>query len=374
MLIGIDASRACRNEPTGTENYSRHLIRALLRQGTNHRFRLYSDREPAVGLFPPENHVEWRVIPFPRMWTHFRLSWELIRHPVDVLYVPAHVLPLVHPRRSVATVHDLGYMHFPAAHRPRSYLYLRWSTRFNARTSARVIVDSMATRDDLISLCGVAESRVAVAYPSGSEGMHPVTDRKALETVRTRYGTGRDYFLHVGTIHPRKNLRLLIDAFDHLVERGTLSPEVKLVLAGRRGWLYEETEALAHTAARGRVVLPGFVPAEDLAALYSGAISLVFPSLYEGFGLPLLEAMACDTPVICANGSSLPEVVGDAGLLVDPRDRDGLARAMERLYHEPDLADQLVDRGRQRLAAFSWDACAREVMATLELVGQGRWR
>jgi glycosyltransferase involved in cell wall biosynthesis len=199
--------------------------------------------------------------------------------------------------------------------------------------------------------------------------MRPVVEPSALAQVRTRYRTGDRYFLHVGTLHPRKNLALLIDAFDQMVERSTLGSDVSLVLAGQGGWLREGIETKARRS--GRVVLPGFVRQQDLAALYSGAIALVFPSLYEGFGLPILEAMSCDTPVICSNASSLPEVAGDAALLVDPHDRNGLARAMERIYHEPELRKQLIERGRHRTKIFSWDLCARQVMATLEVVGGG---
>jgi glycosyltransferase involved in cell wall biosynthesis len=371
MLIGIDASRAVAAERTGTENYSFYLIHALLQAGAAHRFRLYFNQAPGEGLFPRDERVEWRVLPFPRLWTHLRLAWELERYPPEVLFVPSHVLPLVHPRRCVATVHDLGYVHYPQAHTGRARWYLDWSTRFNARVARRVIVDSMATRDDLVILYRIDPTKLVLAYPAGAEGLAPVTDVQRLETVRQRYATGARYFLYVGTLQPRKNLGTLMRAFASLVADEAVSPDVRLVLAGKRGWLYEEIMQLAHaTHLQERVVLPGYVAREDLAALLSGALAYVLPSWYEGFGLPVLEAMACDTPVICSNVSSLPEVAGDAALLVDPHDVTGLAQAMRRVYEDGALRQQLVVRGRERARAFSWQQCARQVLETLERVGK----
>jgi len=370
MLIGIDASRSVVAERTGTENYSLYLIRALLELGQAHRFTLYFREEPPEGLFVRNDRVGWRVIPFPRLWTHVRLAWELARHPPDVFYVPSHVLPCLHPPRCVATVHDLGYLHHPEAHRRRDRWYLHWATRFSARAAQRVVVDSRATESDLVSGYGIDPRKVVVAYPAGSEGFAPVTDQGALDAVRRRYGTGSCYFLHVGTLQPRKNLPTLIRAFASLAESGDVGGEVKLVLAGKAGWRCRGILELAHKSlARDRLVVTGYVASEDLPALLSGALAYVLPSWYEGFGLPVLEAMACDTPVICSNVSSLPEVAGDAALLIDPRDASALAHAMARMYRDRALREALVKRGRERVRAFSWRDCAEKVLAALEAVG-----
>lgn len=370
MLIGIDASRAVLAQRTGTENYSLYLIRALLQAGQTHRFRLYFNHTPPDDLFTHDVRVEWRVMPFPRLWTHLRLAWEVMRHPPDLLFVPAHVLPWCHPRRCVVTVHDLGYLHYPRAHPWWARWYLDRATRFNARAARRVIVDSKATRDDLVVCYGVDPAKIVLAYPAGAARFAPVTDEKSLEAVRQRYATGSHYFLHVGTLQPRKNLTTLIRVFAGLVKEGRIGSEVKLVLAGKRGWLCDEILASARASAlRDRVVLPGYVAFEDLPALLSGALAYVLPSWYEGFGLPILEAMACDTPVICSNVSSLPEVAGDAALLFDPSNMPGLAQAMEKLYHDSALRCELVGRGRARVRAFSWEQCARQVLAAMEEVG-----
>jgi len=312
------------------------------------------------------------VMPFPRLWTHVRLAWELGRHPPDVFYVPSHVLPWLHPRRCVVTVHDLGYLYYPQAHRRWDRWYLDWSTRHNARAASRVVVDSQATGRDLVSRYGTDPAKIVVAYPAGSEGLAPVTDARALETVQRRYGTGPCYFLYVGTLQPRKNLPTLIQAFASLAESGVIGSEVRLVLAGKRGWLCQEIlEAARNSPARERLVFPGYVPSEDLPALLSGALAYVLPSWYEGFGLPVLEAMACDTPVICSNASSLPEVAGDAALSFDPHDGSALAQAMARAYRDPALRRELVVRGRARIGDFGWRRCAKKVLAALEAVGCG---
>ena len=371
MLIGIDASRAVTPQRTGTENYSLHLIRALIRVGGRHRFRLYFRKEPLPGLFPRDDRVQWRCLPFARLWSHVRLSWEMACHPPDVLFVPSHVLPIVHPRRSVATVHDLGYLYYPEAHGRWARRYLDWSTRHNARASSIVIADSMATRADLVCHYGVPAQKVRVAYPAGATGLAVVRDAQRLQDVQARYGTGPLYYLYLGTLQPRKNLESLIQAFGDLLQRGVLDHHVKLVLAGKAGWLSAGIlQAASRPELGGRVILPGYMPADDLAPLLSGALAFVLPSWHEGFGLPILEAMTCEVPVICSNVSSLPEVAGDAALLVDPGRVDDLAGAMLKLYRDPVLRRELVDRGKERIGHFSWERCAATVLAALEETGR----
>ncbi|MHB0857460.1 MAG: glycosyltransferase family 4 protein [Anaerolineae bacterium] len=371
MLIGIDASRATIAHRTGTENYALHLIRALLRLGDAHCFRLYMRESPGEGLFEPSQRVEWRVMPFPRLWTHVRLGWETWRHPPDVLFVPSHVVPLLHPRRCVVTIHDLGYLRFPRAHTRWSRLYLDASTRWSAQVARLVIADSEATRADLLAFYGIAPEKVRVVYPAGVEGLRPITDPATLERVRAKYRTGARYMLYVGTLQPRKNLVTLVQAYAALVQQGRLDGDVRLVLAGKQGWLYDEiVTAVEEAGLGGRVIVPGYVADEDLAALLSGALAFVYPSLHEGFGLPILEAMACDTPVICSNASSLPEVAGDAALLVDPHDVAGLADAMAAVSRDAALRADLVQRGRLRMQVFSWERCAQGVLDVLESVGE----
>lgn len=382
MLIGVDASRATAAHRTGTETYSQYLIRALLAQGTEHRFRLYFNQSPPPGLFPEA--ADQLVIPFARLWTHVRLSREMLSAPPDVLLVPSHVLPLIHPRRCVVTVHDLGYHYYPEAHTLFQNLYLRWSTRYNARTATRVLADSEATRKDLLRYYGIPEERVVVVYPGHDEALGPVSDQQMLEAVRNRHGLNGPYLLYVGTLHPRKNLVRLVDAFAVLAARLQSMSEAAgvgvardvtapyLVLAGSKGWLYREIfDRVRRLELEDRVLFTGYVPDADLPALLSGALAFVFPSLYEGFGFPVLEAMACGTPVVCSSASSLPEVAGDAALQVDPLDTEGWVEAMHQILIDGGLRATLVERGLKQVQRFSWQRCASQVLQVLEEVGRG---
>ncbi len=361
MLIGIDASRAATARRTGTEAYSLYLIRALLSLSSGHRFRLFFNQPPPAGLVPAAPNVELSMIPFPRLWTHLRLAAKLVQRPVDVLFVPSHVLPLAFPGRAAVTVHDLGYLHFPDAHPAFNRWYLDWSTRRNVRRASAVIADSEATRRDLVAHCRADPAKIVVAYPGRDETLQPVPPTAAaLAAVRQKYGIEGDYLLHIGTLQPRKNLIRLMDAYAQVRER---HPALQLVLAGQPGWL------AGHILARSRqvgAILPGFVADENKPALLSGAAAFVFPSLYEGFGFPVLEAMACGTPVICSDSSSLPEVAGDAAVLVDPQDTAGLAAAIERVLSDDLLRAGLVQRGLENVKRFSWESCAQQVLAAIE--------
>lgn len=381
-LIGIDASRALRKERTGTENYSWQLIRHLLALGGSHRFRLYCQQPPSSGLFEPPHrsttaqdgvsHAEVRVIPWPRLWTHMRLSLEVTRRPPDVLFVPSHVLPLLHPQRSVVTVHDLGFRTFPEAHKALDRLYLDLSTRFNARSAAHVLADSQATRDDLVRFTGVAADKITVVHLGRDESLAPVHDAQRLASVQQRLGISQPgqpaapYILYVGTLQPRKNLVRLVDAFAAARRQ---HPDLVLVLAGRRGWLADPLFARVDALGLQEAVrFPGYVADDDLPALLSGALCFAFPSLHEGFGFPVLEAQACGAPVLAANTSSLPEVAGDGALLVDPLDTDAIAAGLLRLTGDPDLRARLQAAGFANLQRFSWQRCARETLAVLEAV------
>jgi glycosyltransferase involved in cell wall biosynthesis len=370
MLIGIDASRATARERTGTENYSLNLIRHLLALESGHGYRLYFNRPPSIGLFPMTADLELRVMPFPRLWTHLRLSWEMARQPPDVLFVPAHVLPLVHPRCSVVTVHDLGYLYYPGAHPLLDRLYLDLSTRYNARAARRVIAVSQATKDDLVEHYGIGPDKITVVYSGCDETMRPVEDEATIEEVKARYGIRGDYVLYVGTLQPRKNLGRLLEAYAMVRKQANdhrKGETPHLVIAGRKGWLYDQIfQHIVRLGLETEVLFPGYVPQDDLPALLSGARLFVFLSLYEGFGLPVLEAMACGTPVLCSNVSSLPEVAGEAALLVDPLDIESMAEAMNRLLQDEGLRTQLVERGYRQVRQFSWDRCARETLAVLE--------
>jgi glycosyltransferase involved in cell wall biosynthesis len=370
MIFGIDASRAVSGQRTGTEAYAFFLIQALLEQtavSPIDTIRLYFNQPPPPDLFPAYAHVEQRVIPFPRLWTHLRLARELHRAPPDLFFTPAHVIPLTYFGPAAATVHDLGYHHFPAAHPRRQLAYLRWSTRHNGRRSRLVIVDSEATRRDLMQIDRIPGAKIRVIYPGIDPALAPVQDERKLMVVQAQYGITPPYFLFISTLQPRKNLERLIAAF----AASGLSHQ--LVLAGRAGWL--SAPILAAIAAqpadvRQKILLPGFVPDSDKAALLSGATALLYPSLYEGFGFPVLEAQACGTAVLTANSSSLPEVAGDGALLVNPTQTHSLTAALLRLATDEALRAQLIAKGLANVRRFSWAKTAVQLLDQLHGLGE----
>lgn len=358
-LVGIDASRAVRPTRTGTEVYSLQLLSALLRRPSPLRYRLYLDRAPGPD-FPRSDRAELQVIPSPRLWTHLRLGLEIRRHRPDALFVPAHVIPIGCPVPAVVTIHDVGYLWYRSAYTPLAWLLLHLGTIQNVRAACRIVVDSQATARDLIQHFRVPAERIRVAYL----GAPPAREVAPDPTVPARYGLPARYFLFVGTLQPRKNLDRLLRAFATLVARQTVP--LGLALAGQPGVGTHELRWLAVTLGiTERVHWLSYVPSADLAELYAGAVAFVFPSRYEGFGLPVLEAMAQGTPVIASTASSLPEIVGSAGLLVAPDDVTGLAQAMALLLEDRAARERLVTAGRQRLATFSWERCAREVEVAL---------
>lgn len=371
MLIGIDASRALRARRTGTERYSLEIIRHLLRlpEAATHGWRLYVDADVDPEAFQVRSDVkmEVRVLPSRRMWTHRALGPEVLRHPPDALFIPAHVLPFTLPPRrlppNVVTVHDLGYRHFPQAHTRSQRWYLEASTRWNAANATRVIAISQATARDLQAAYGTPAAKIRVIYEATAGWER--TDETSQQTVRQKYGLERPYALFTGSIQPRKNLDRLIAAYARLHAAEPLSWD--LALTGARGWLsdplYEQVHALG---LEERVRFTGYVPDDDLLALLSGARFFTFPSLFEGFGLPVLEAQSVGVPVMTANNSSLPEIAGDAALLVDPTDVDAIADAMLRLSQDEALRQRLIEAGYENVKRFSWTKAAAETLAVLE--------
>ena len=251
------------------------------------------------------------------------LSAELRKNPVDVLHVQ-FTAPLIAPCPVVASIHDLAFEHLPRTFKRRSSMQLRLTVRHTARRAAHIITVSEYSRRDIMQTYGIAPQRITVTPAAAPASFAPVTDEKELARVRDLYGIEGDYILNVGSIQPRKNLSRLIAAYSSLrrAQPGAKLPQ--LVLAGKCAWLYDETlRTIKELEVSNSVILTGYVPEAHLPALYSGALCFVYPSYFEGFGLPPLEAMKCGAAVIVGNKTSLPEVVGDAAVLVDPFDVEG---------------------------------------------------
>lgn len=356
MHIAIDASRTTVAKVTGTEHYALQMIRAIITRNTANTFTLYFREPPVPDLFPQAQQVSQRVIPFPRAWTHVRLAAELLRDRPDLLWVPAHALPFAFPGRAAVTVHDLGYRYFPEAHPANQRRYLDLTTRTSTARASVVLADSRATADDLTRFYGTPPGKIQVVYPGVD-----VPEISDIDAVRRKYALPDRYFLFIGTLQPRKNIARIAAAYKHWQVAHPDDPAA-LVLAGARGWLFDP----AWLEGIDRVILTGYVDAADKGALYAGALALIFPSLYEGFGFPVLEAMGCGVPVVCSNTSSLPELAGDAALLVDPLSVEAAADAMARLSKDATLRADLSERGKAQATRFTWDTAASAALAALE--------
>jgi alpha-1,3-rhamnosyl/mannosyltransferase len=358
LRVAVDASRGFEGRPTGTERYANALIHALAARD-DLALQLFMRRPPQDA--PPEG-VPWRVLHPTRVWTHGPFAAALRRSDADVAFVPAHVMPLRVTLPVVVTVHDLGHRYWPAAHTRRQRTYLEWSARRHVRLAARLVVDSLATGEDLIQLYGAPAERIVHA-PLGVDARWRPAAPATVAAARHAVGLPQDatYLLHVGTVQPRKNLLRLKRAFEQVAAD---HPNLHLVLAGGRGW-GAEAQMLDGGPAVARVHRPGYVEDVHLPGLYSGALAVVVPSLHEGFGLPALEAMACGVPVAVSGRASLPEVVGDAGLVFDPLDDGAITAAIRRLVEEPELRATLAEAGLERAAGFTWAGCAARVAAAL---------
>lgn len=350
MLVAIDASPAVRPEPSGTEVYAQEIIQALAGSGTQHVIRLYANATAPPDWIP--RGVEWHGIPFPRLWTHMRFAHALARDPPDVVFVPSHVLPVRLGVPGVVTIHDVGHRVERHTYTFGAWWYLELTTRYMARRAARLVAVSGNTAGELIRLYRVPSDRIAVIHPGVSSHLRPPA-AATVESLRRRYALAQAYFLYVGRAHPRKNLPMLLQAFSE-ARRRRLQADLILAGPGHHPTGVEGVRTLA------------YVPASDMPALYGGALALVLPSLYEGFGFPALEAMRCGTPVMASSAGSLPEVVGNAGILLSPRNLIAWSETMLQVSSDRELRQRLIDMGLSWSGQFTWQRTADQTWKVLE--------
>jgi len=381
MRIAFDAT-AMPRLMAGAAVYTYELARALAAVDIENEYVIFArgshfDDLPAMRSGPPAGpayrtgrRAGVRVLkvrvpsrPLRLLWEQTVLPWSARggrRLRIDVLHSPHHTTPLAPcGYRRVVTIHDLTFFLLPERYPTTRRLYFQLMTRLSARVADAVIVPSEAVKGDVTRILGLPRERVFVIPEAAGPAFHP-QDAVAIEAVRRRYGLEGPFLLSVGSLEPGKNRERLLQAFARVRARGL---KHSLVVAGQRAWRYEGEAPLARRLGLADSVrFLGHVPQADLPALYSAADLFVFPSLYEGFGLPALEAMACGTPVVASNVSALPEVVGDAALQVSPLDVEALAGAMERLLRDDRLRSDLRERGLERAAQFSWEKAARRTV------------
>ena len=372
MRVGLSAqllSLSNTYRSAGIHQYILHLLCTLPVIASGWEFIAFiGDRRfrPPSGLYVrysrwPTTHPWGRIL-----WEQGIQPWLIRRERLDLLHALAYVTPIAAPCPTVVTVHDLSFVRYPEAFRPLNRLYLQAMTRCSVFQARRIITDSHSTRSDLVRLWGVPADRISVV-PIGVADEYRPAPVAEVERFRRQRSLPDRFVLYLGTLEPRKNVTAVVEAFARWVQ-ATRDRQVWLVVAGAKGWYYQSI--FAHAQALGisdRVLFPGYVPAVELPAWYRAAEVFIYPSLYEGFGLPPLEAMACGTPVITSNTSSLPEVVGDAALLVDPYDVEAIAEALARLLEDKELRQRLREAGLARARLFSWERTARETIAAYRL-------
>lgn len=386
MLLAIDASRAARKEKTGVEQYAFELLSALrgvvpsrhpdldyvlMRSGSRPESGpvevvLYSDTPKPLDFGALPANWEWRQLgqTGARLWTQAHLSREMRRRPPDVLFVPAHVLPLIHPRRSVVTIHDVSFMRAPEVYRWPGREYLRWSTAFAVARASRIIVPSEWTKRELMHFFGAREEQITV-IPHGvrQEKYKPATEAD-IASIGKQYGLGMGYILALGRVEEKKNLRTLLKAAAILRKKGTPVPEI--VFAGSDGFGAEKVRrAVKELGLSDRVQFLGFVPESDLPALIASAGALAVPGALEGFGLPVLQGFSAGVPVIASRAGALPEVAGDAALLVPPDDPEAWADALSTILTDTAVRDRLRAAATVRASTFSWHRYAEETWKTI---------
>ncbi len=375
MKIGIDCTSLPPN-PVGAGNYIIQLVRAVTAFPSQHEFVIFAQQRgrALIGELPGDR-VQWALS--TDMPPALRLLWEQVRLPraassagIDLLHSLHYTRPRFLSCASVVTFHDMTFFLYPELHTRSKRIFFPWAIRMSARRSEAIISDSESTRRDAIRILGIPPEKI-VAVPLGiSEEFKPIADTRLLDSIRKKYHLPERFILFVGLIEPRKNLPLLLRAYARLVEREDPPP---LVLAGRLGWdsgpFFQLIEDLK---LKQNIHLPGYIPAVDLPVLYNLAQIFVYPSSYEGFGFPPLEAMACGTPVITTAVSAMLDNVGDAGLLVPPQDEEALVSALHELLENPGLREQFSSAGIRRAGEFTWQRTAEETIQVYEKASRSK--
>jgi len=428
MIIGIDASRANRAHRHGPEWYSYYIIKHFARLDKKNQYILFSDIPLTGGLLDltcpemekecvgeikfdkdgfqviksPHNNFRGRVLawPFKFLWTQGRLSAAMLKRKInkpDILFIPAHTLPFIHPRKSVVTIHDVGFerendyykkekigSESKSVHGLTDLLvriftlgrygansrdYQSWSAKFALKRASAIVCPSEFTKKEILSLYGGDEKKIKVVSNGFNDQFYNTTVREdKVAMVLEKYGASKPYILYLGRLERKKNIPSLVEAFGIMKNK---YPEIKhkLVLAGNASYGYDEANFMASEYNVERdVIMPGWIEERDLPYFYKGADAFVFPSRYEGFGIPLLQAMGTGIPIATSNLSPIPEIVGDAGYFFDANDVYAMSDAIREIIINQDLRARLIAAGVKRAKNYSWEKCAQETLAILESV------
>lgn len=376
MKIGINGFEAVvprfgYNKNTGLPNrvgsseYCFQLLNALSGLNSDNNYYIYTPIEPSKDLPKEKENWHYVTIKSKKIWTVTGLGKILFnnKNRLNIFFSPSHYIPLYYSVPTVVSILDVSYLYFPELFNKKDILKLKYWGKYSINKSKKILTISQSSKNDIIKAYSIKPEKIEVIYPGVKQEIEAVK-YLSMEELNKKFGIESKYVLFVGTIQPRKNIKALIEAYSKL------NTEVKLVIIGRKGWQYEEIlSAPKKFGVDNKVIFLHEITDEDLPSFYKNAEFFILPSLYEGFGLPVLEAMKYDCPVITSNVSSLPEAGGDAALYVDPKDAEDIAQKMDKLLKDVDLRKSLIKKGHDQIKKFSWDKSARETLKVLEEVG-----
>ncbi|MDO8513420.1 MAG: glycosyltransferase family 1 protein [bacterium] len=362
MLIGIDASRALRPIKTGTEWYSIEIIRHLVKLDQKNNYILYSNKPPEAPLLDLPNNVSWRVMPFTKGWTLVRLSWEMLTKSPDILFIPAHTLPLFTPKKSVVMVHDLGFIHNPKLYPARQKIYHKFVINYVKNHATHIITPTKFTKQDLIQTFNIPSTKITPIWHGYDKNLY-----------RPRPNTGHasaqysPYIFYIGRLETKKNIVNLIKAFI-LFRAQNPTQTTKLVLAGKPSHGYDKIKEEIKTAGslQQDIIELGYLSEDQVPIYMSNAELFAFPTSFEGFGMPIIQAMACGCPVLASNNTCIPEITGNAAILINPDNPQGIADGMTEILTEKKTQNDLIEKGLKQAEKFSWENSAQKTLEVIE--------
>lgn len=389
MVIGIDGNEANIDKKVGISEYVYELLMQfhssqqseISNQKEHTKFKIYLKEKPTHGLPMEAEGWEYKVFGPKKMWTQFALPAKLYleREKPDVFFSPAHYAPRFSPVPTVISIMDLAFFHFPELFAKKDLYQLHKWTEYSVKKASKIITISEASKDDIIKLYHIPQDRIHVVYPGIKESLTLTPHNYSMQDLQQKYGISDNFILFVGTLQPRKNIVRAIEAFSKVVSRRSEirdqkseDGELQFVIVGRKGWLYEDILAAPKKyGVEDKVKFLDFVPDDELPTLYKNAKCFLWPSLYEGFGLPVVEAMSYGCPVITSNTSSLPEAGGDAAVYVDPRDTDDIAKKLQVVLSTKSKRAEMIEKGKKQVAKFSWEKAAEQTLEVLQQVAKG---
>jgi len=374
MIIGIDGNEANVKNRVGTGVYTLELLQQfhhLSLRGAERRgnlFQIFLKEKPLADLPLETQNFMYKIFGPKKFWTQFALPIKLtVGKKPDVFFSPAHYGPRFSKVPYVVTIHDLSYLRFPELFRKEDLVQLTNWSKYSILKSKAIIVPSKSTKDDILKNYSMEPDKITVIYEGyDKEAFKPQT-AAVISAVKKKYKITGDYIVFVGTLQPRKNIERLIEAFSLVNGKWKMvNGGLNLVIVGKKGWMYDQIlQKSNELGIEDKVIFTDFVPDNDLPSLISGAKVYVNPSLWEGFGIPVVEAQACGVPVAVSNSSSLPEIVGDSGALFDPTDVNAITSALGNLLTNAKTRSDLVKKGHENLKRFSWEACAEQTLLVL---------